>query len=122
MDNKAHDRDADAGVGDIKGGPGVGVREVQIEEKEIDDVTVQKAIGDEMERRGVLLLAMAPLGHRALATRDATVAAPGDLRDLRVRVPAYPTALDLYTTLRARPASLSFAQSQAAIAAGELDA
>ena len=45
MNDKAADRDADAGVGDIKRRPGMRERNVQIEEQKIDHVTVKQAIG-----------------------------------------------------------------------------
>jgi hypothetical protein len=44
MNNETHDSNADAGVRNIKCGPGVGQRDVQIEEQEIDNVAVCKAI------------------------------------------------------------------------------
>lgn len=44
MNNETDDSNADAGVRNIKCGPGVGQRDVQIEEQEIDNVAVCKAI------------------------------------------------------------------------------
>jgi hypothetical protein len=45
MNNKQHYCNRDAGVGDIKGRPGVCVRDVQIEKKKINHVPVKEAIG-----------------------------------------------------------------------------
>ena len=45
MNYETHDRDADAGVGDIERGPGIRERDVQIDEQEIDDMAVEKTIG-----------------------------------------------------------------------------
>lgn len=45
VDDEADDCDADAGIGDVKGGPRVRQRHVQIEEQKIDDVTVRETIG-----------------------------------------------------------------------------
>src|SRR4051812_2746818 len=44
MDDKAEDSDADAGVGHIECGPGMSQRDMQIEEQEIDDMTVQQPV------------------------------------------------------------------------------
>ena len=44
MYNKQHHRNRDAGVSDIEGRPGMRVRDVQIEKKEIDHVPIKKAI------------------------------------------------------------------------------
>jgi hypothetical protein len=40
INHEASHRDADAGIGDIESRPGIGEGQVQIEEKEIDHVTV----------------------------------------------------------------------------------
>lgn len=52
MDHKTADGDADAGVGDIKGGPGMSQRHVEIEEEEIDDVPMQQAVGQVTKHAG----------------------------------------------------------------------
>ena len=44
MYNKQRHRNRDAGVSDIKGRPGMRVRDVQIEKKKIDHVPIKKAI------------------------------------------------------------------------------
>jgi hypothetical protein len=46
MNDETDHGDEDAGIGDVKGGPGVGERDVQIEQGEVDDVTVEKTIGE----------------------------------------------------------------------------
>jgi hypothetical protein len=45
VDNEKNDREADAGIGHVEGRPGMSQGEVKIEEKEIDHVLVQQAIG-----------------------------------------------------------------------------
>src|ERR1700756_1891175 len=45
MYNEQHHGNRDAGVSDIKGRPGMRVRNVQIEKKKIDHVPIKKAIG-----------------------------------------------------------------------------
>ncbi len=49
LDDEAKDRHADAGIGNVKGGPGMGKGHVQIEEEEVDDVAVQETIGQVAE-------------------------------------------------------------------------
>jgi hypothetical protein len=44
MNNKQNHGNRDAGVGDIKGRPGMRIRDMQIEEKKIDHVPVKKAV------------------------------------------------------------------------------
>ena len=46
MENEANDRDADAGVGDVKGGPWVCQGDMQIEEQKIDHVAMHQTIGE----------------------------------------------------------------------------
>src|SRR5258708_3833190 len=45
MNDEAEDRDENAGVRDIEGRPGMRERHMQIEQCEIDDVAVEKAVG-----------------------------------------------------------------------------
>jgi TRAP-type C4-dicarboxylate transport system substrate-binding protein len=75
-----------------------------------------------LSRAGVEPLAFAPLGHRALATTARLVREPSDVTGMRVRVPALPPIVDIYTALGALPRSMSFADAQAAFKAGSLDA
>jgi hypothetical protein len=46
VEDKADDCDADAGVGDVEGGPRIGKANVQVEEKKISDVTVDDSVGE----------------------------------------------------------------------------
>ncbi len=70
---------------------------------------------------GVVIVAMAPLGHRALATVDRVVRAPADLDGLRLRVTGGPLVVETLAALGARPEAMSFLQAQDALAAGRLD-
>ena len=45
MNEKANNCDANAGIGDVKGGPGIRARNVQIEEEKVDHVPMQESIG-----------------------------------------------------------------------------
>jgi TRAP-type C4-dicarboxylate transport system substrate-binding protein len=75
-----------------------------------------------LQRAGVVALAFAPLGHRALATSGRLVKEPADLAGLAVRVPAVPALVDFYATLEAKPQVLEFAAAQAAFRSGALGA
>ena len=52
MNNKKHDGNGDAGIGDIEGRPGMGEPNMQIEKKKIDHVTVKKTIGEISQNAG----------------------------------------------------------------------
>jgi len=73
------------------------------------------------EAQGVVIVALAPLGHRVLATTGKVVRAPPDLAALRVRATGGPLVVETLASLGARPEAMSFAQAQGALAAGALD-
>jgi hypothetical protein len=52
VDDKKYDRNRDARVGDVEGGPRVRVGKMQIEKKEIDHVPIKKAIGEISKNSG----------------------------------------------------------------------
>jgi TRAP-type C4-dicarboxylate transport system substrate-binding protein len=69
----------------------------------------------------VVVVAVAPLGERVLATMKGAVQAPVEMAGLRVRTVAHPLLLETLAALGARPESMSLADAQAAFAAGALD-
>lgn len=73
------------------------------------------------EAAGVVIVALAPLGHRALATVERVVRSPADLKDLRLRVTGGPAVVETLAALGARPEAMGFVQAQEALAAGRLD-
>jgi TRAP-type C4-dicarboxylate transport system substrate-binding protein len=75
-----------------------------------------------LEQAGVIPLALAPLGHRSLATTSREVGTPDDAAGLRVRTTATPFLIDVYAGLAMLPQATSFAAAQAAFRAGTLDA
>lgn len=88
-------------------------------------VASPEVAGEVMRRAeaiGVVIVALAPLGHRALATTGTVVRAPRDLAGLRVRATGGPLVVETLAGLDARPQAMSFQQAQDAIAAGRLDA
>lgn len=75
-----------------------------------------------MERAGVIPLAYASLGWRALATTRAEVQAPDSLLGLEVRVAAPPLLNDVFFALGAKPRAMAFADAQREFMAGTLTA
>jgi len=75
-----------------------------------------------IEQAGAVPLAVAPLGHRAIATRAKDVRVPDDIRGIDVRVASSRYLIDFYAGLGARPFTLPFAQAADAFAAGRLNA
>ena len=70
---------------------------------------------------GVVVIATAPLGERAIATFDGGITAPAALKGRTIRTTTIPLILDTLATLGARPASMTLAEAQAQFAARALD-
>ena len=87
-----------------------------------DDAPLRDSVFARMEASGVVGLAIAPLGEHVLATATAPVATPSACSGLRVRVMPLRQVIDVYVALGALPQAMGFAQAQAALAAGTLDA
>jgi TRAP-type transport system periplasmic protein len=83
---------------------------------------VAEALHAAVTRAGAVPLALAPLGHRALATTDRAVQAPADLAGMRIRIIAPSPVSDFFAALGAQPRTMDFAAAGAAFAAGTLDA
>jgi len=75
-----------------------------------------------MERAGVVPLALAVLGHRAISLVGAAPRSPADFAGMKVRVAATPLVIDLFTSLGALPQAMAVADAHAAFRAGTLDA
>ena len=74
-----------------------------------------------VEQAGAVPLAIATLGHRALATSTA-VHSVGDLAGIKVRATATPLLMDLLVALGAAPHAMGIIDAQAAFRAHTLDA
>jgi len=83
---------------------------------------VGAVLSSAIERAGAMPLALAALGFRALATRERSLDAPADFAGLSVRVTGPQPVADLYAALGAEPKAMTFAEAEAALAAGKLDA
>jgi TRAP-type C4-dicarboxylate transport system substrate-binding protein len=83
---------------------------------------MKKRLDAAIERAGVVPLAYAALGPRALATTTVAVQVPDDINGLRVRAAASPLVADLFFALKAAPRTMSFAEAQAALKSGTIDA
>jgi TRAP-type C4-dicarboxylate transport system substrate-binding protein len=73
-------------------------------------------------RANAIPLALAPFGHRAIATRARPVSLPDDMRGLRVRITASRYLVDFYAGLGALPFALPFGEASDRFGSGELDA
>ena len=82
---------------------------------------LRAALAQKLEQQGIVLVAIAPLGHRELATTARAIRAPSDLAGLRLRASPLPIVHELMLALGALPQAMGFAQAQAALASGALD-
>lgn len=93
--------------------------------KELEAVVAAPVLREHVVRvfaaAGVIVLAIAPLGDRVLATTRSAVQTPGEIEGRRLRVMPYPLVIDTFAALGARGDAMSFADAQAALAAGSLD-
>ena len=85
------------------------------------NVPLRDALAARLDARGVVLVALAPLGYRELATTTRAIRAPADLTGLRLRAAPSPLVHDLLLALGALPQAIPFTQAQAAFASGTLD-
>ena len=75
-----------------------------------------------VERAGVVPLAFAALGHREMATTGKVLRSPEDVIGMQVRLASTPFLTDLFAGLGALPRAMAFADAQAALREGTLDA
>lgn len=83
---------------------------------------MQERLFAAVERAGAVPLALAPLGHRAIATRSKPVRVPDDLRGLKIRIASTLFLVDFYAGLGALPFALPFAEAANLFRDGGLDA
>jgi TRAP-type transport system periplasmic protein len=85
----------------------------------VDDPAVGETIGQALDRYGIAMVAVGPLGHRDLLT-SVPIRAPSDLAGLRVRTAAPGLVSDVLAALSAIPAHLPLADAQDAFVRGDL--
>jgi TRAP-type C4-dicarboxylate transport system substrate-binding protein len=85
------------------------------------DVPLRELVAAQSDRAGVVVLAIAPLGDRVVATMKGAVRAPAEMIGLRLRIMPNPLVVDTFAELGARPMAMGFADAQAAFMAGTLD-
>jgi TRAP-type transport system periplasmic protein len=83
--------------------------------------SLRNALAARLESQGVVLVALAPLGYREVATTTRAIRGPADVTGLRLRASPSPLLHDMLLALGALPRSMSFAEAQAAFASGKLD-
>jgi TRAP-type C4-dicarboxylate transport system substrate-binding protein len=86
------------------------------------DGEVREQLFAAVERAGVKPLALAPLGHRAIATTTRSVRTPGDVARLAIRITSTPYLVELYAGLGGQPNAIPFAEADAAFRSGALNA
>lgn len=84
--------------------------------------TMKERLDAAIERAGAVPLAYAALGLRSLATTAVGVQTPDAIKGFNVRIGPTPLVADLFIALGAEPRTMSFAEAQAALKAGKLDA
>lgn len=84
------------------------------------DGSVRELVASAAAKAGVVVVAIVPLGERVLATVKAAATTPAEIAGLRLRTQPVPIVTDTLAALGTRPESMSFADAQAAIAAGTL--
>jgi TRAP-type C4-dicarboxylate transport system substrate-binding protein len=82
---------------------------------------LRSVLAARLEAQGVVLVALASLGHREVATTTRAIRSPDDVKGLRLRASPSPMVHDVLLALGAHPQAMSFAESQAAFARGALD-
>ena len=87
----------------------------------LDSGAVRDGVVASAAAAGVVVVAVAPLGERVLATTRDALRAPAEVAGLRVRASANPLVIETLATLGARASALGLADAQAAFAAGTLD-
>jgi len=85
------------------------------------DAALTAALAAKLDGAGVTLVAVAPLGWRALATTTRAVNGPDDVKGLRLRIAPLPYLRDLMLALEALPQSMGYPEAQAAFANRTLD-
>jgi len=83
---------------------------------------MQERLFAAITRAGAIPLALAPLDHRAIATRASAVRTTDDLRGQKVRITSSRFLIDFYAALGALPIATSFADAANQFRAGTLDA
>jgi C4-dicarboxylate-binding protein DctP len=82
---------------------------------------VRERIEAAAARPGVVVVAIAALGERALAMAGGAVAEPASLAGRAIRTVTIPIIVDTLATLGARPASMSLVEARTQFAAGTLN-
>lgn len=85
------------------------------------DANLRERVAARAALAGVVVLVVAPLGERVVATSREALRSPSDLVGLRLRMVANPLLIETFATLGARPLSMSLAEAQAAFAGGTLE-
>jgi len=86
-----------------------------------NNAALRDRVAAQAAQAGVIVIGVAPLGERVVATVKGGVRAPADATGQRLRVSANPLVIETLAALGARGDAMSLADAQAALAAGTLD-
>jgi TRAP-type C4-dicarboxylate transport system substrate-binding protein len=86
-----------------------------------NDAPLRELVAAQADRAGVVVLAVAPLGDRVVATMKGAVRTPAEMVGLRLRVMPNPLVIDTFATLGSVPLAMGAADAQAAFLGGTLD-
>ncbi|MDR2112657.1 MAG: DctP family TRAP transporter solute-binding subunit [Candidatus Accumulibacter sp.] len=89
------------------------------------DALIHGEVGRELfriiERREVIPLAWGENGFREVSNSKRAIAAPSDIKGLKIRVVGSPLFNDIFTALGANPTQMSWADAQTALASNAVD-
>lgn len=89
------------------------------------DALVQGEVGKQLfaliDKAGVVPLAWGENGFRQISNARQAIQSPEDMQGLKLRVVGSPLYMDIFTALGASPMPMSWAQTQPALASGEVD-
>jgi TRAP-type C4-dicarboxylate transport system substrate-binding protein len=88
----------------------------------VRDPAITATVAERVAAAGAMLLAIAPLGWRDIATAKGPLRTPADFAGLALRVTSQRLTIDLYAALGVRVSSVGFAEAQLAFTSGALDA
>ncbi len=94
------------------------------DEQAIDAITqgeAGEAVFQAIEKRGVTPLAWGENGFRELSNSKRAIAAPEDLKGLKIRVVGSPLFQDTFSALGANPTQMSWADAKPALTTGAVD-
>ena len=89
--------------------------------KAADNAQVQKALFEPLPARGVRVLAVWENGYRHITNNRRPIRVPGDMNDIKLRVPGGVWRVKMFKTYGANPSPMPFAEVYSALQSGVMD-